>query len=65
MNKSELREALACARYAYVDVGVCARGLSALHRAARRQASRDAILSMARDLGITRHADFIICEVAA
>jgi len=62
MNKTETRETNNAARYAaagYPDMA--ARTLSALHRAALRAKSKALILQAARDLGVDRHPEFIIC----
>lgn len=62
MNKTETRETNNAARYAaagYPDMA--ARTLSALHRAALRAKSKALILQAARDIGVDRHPEFIIC----
>ncbi len=61
MTKTETRE-IANAEL-YIKAGMrdtAARALSALHRAARTNKSKDAIFAAATAYGITSHPDFII-----
>lgn len=62
INKSEAREISkleAWREAGYVDVGMLARSLSALIRAARTARSAAYIRSVAQDWGVTDHPDFI------
>ena len=62
INKSEAREISKLEQWrsaGYADVGMLARSLSALIRAARTARSADAIRAIAQDWGVTGHPEFI------
>ena len=61
MNKQETREVtrLEMYRAAGADVGMIARGVSALIRAARTNKSAEALRGIAAQWGVTDHPDFI------
>lgn len=62
MNRSEIREVALLAQYraAGADVGMIARALSALIRAARTRKSAAYIRALAESWGVTDHPNFII-----
>lgn len=61
MNKSETRELAKIELYINANMrDTAARALSALHRAARTNKSKEAILTAAQGYGVTSHPDFII-----
>lgn len=62
LNKSDAREIIKLHRFAGAgaDLGMLARSLSALIRAARTNKSRDALMQYAPVFGVTNHPEFII-----
>ena len=62
MNKSELREVTKLSMYhkCGADVGMLARSLSALIRAARTNKSRAALMTFAPEFGVIGHPNFIV-----
>ena len=61
MNKQEAREVarLELYRAAGADIGMIARSVSALIRAARTNKSAEALRGIAAQWGVTSHPDFI------
>jgi peptidyl-tRNA hydrolase len=62
ITKSENREITKLTQWreaGYADIGMLARSLSALIRAARTTRSAEYIRSIAREWGVTEHPEFI------
>jgi hypothetical protein len=66
LNKSQLREATKIITYsAELGPDYLARGLSAMHRSARKTSQQDEILALALAYKVVSNPEFIICNRCA